>query len=165
MPDPNHPQRAFGVVPQAEAVALSGLDFLTRILEGAYPGPPVGETADFWPVSVELGRVVFEGQPSARFHNPMGMVHGGWITTLLDSAMACAVHSTLPAGQAYTTLELKTNFVRPVSERSGPVRCEGTVVHKGGRVATAEGKLFDAAGKLLAHGTETCLIMDVGPAR
>jgi uncharacterized protein (TIGR00369 family) len=91
----------------------------------------------------------------------MGAVHGGWISTVLDSAMGCAVHSMLKAGQSYTTVEMKVNFVRPISEQTGIVRCEGKIVHSGGRLATSEGRLTDASGKLLAHGSETCMIFPV----
>ena len=161
MNDQQNPYRNFGIVPRDDAVALSGLDFLHRLLDASYPAPPICEAADFWLSEVASGRAVFEGVPSARFYNPLGTVHGGWIATLLDSAMGCAVHTVLKAGQAYTTVEMKTVFVRPVFAGTGKLRCEGTLLHAGGRVASSEGKLFDGAGKLLAHGSETCLIMDV----
>jgi uncharacterized protein (TIGR00369 family) len=103
---------------------------------------------------------VFAAVPGPEHYNPIGSVHGGLAATLLDSAMGCAVHSTLPAGVGYTTLELKVNFTRPITSETGRILCEGTVVHRGGRVATAEGRVFaEADGKLLAHGTTTCLIL------
>ena len=110
-------------------------------------------------VHIEEGKAVFEGEPAEYLYNPIGVVHGGFAMTLLDSAMGCAVHSTLRPNERYTTLELKTNFVRPITVDTGRVRCEGVVIHRGGTIATAEGKLTAfATGKLLAHGTTTCLI-------
>ena len=163
MPNAKHktksnPYREFGVVDKNTLAGESGHDFLLKLLHSAHPAPPFSEISDAWLVEVAEGRIVFEAKPSARFYNPMGTVHGGWISTVLDSAMGCAVHSMLQAGQAYTTVELKVNFVRPVLEQTGIVRCEGKIVHVGGRLATAEGRLTDAAGKLLAHGSETCMI-------
>jgi uncharacterized protein (TIGR00369 family) len=152
----------YGVVSRDTLTSGSGLDFLSGIKEGRYPAPPFAQATDIDIAEVEPGRVVFEGVPSERFFNPLGTVHGGWTATILDSAMACAIHSTLKAGEAYTTLEMKLNFVRPVQPTSGRVRCEGKLVHRGLTTATSEGRLVDERGKLLAHGTETCLIF---PAR
>lgn len=160
MSQPRPPVR-YGVVPREQAAALSGVEFLRRILDGELPAPPASETMGIMPLSVEVGRLVFEGRPSAAFLNPMGVVHGGWIAALLDTAMGCAVHSALDAGQAYTTIEMKTTFVRAVQAGGGPLRCEAVVLHKGGRVASAEGKVYDAEGRLVAHGTESCLVMSV----
>ena len=109
--------------------------------------------------AIARGRVVVEGTPTDEYYNPMGRIHGGWIATLLDTAMACAIHSMLPAGATYTTLELKTNFVRPVFASPHVLRCEGVVLSLGGRIGCAEGKVFDQESNLVAHGTETCLIM------
>ncbi|MGE5512248.1 MAG: PaaI family thioesterase [Bacteroidota bacterium] len=149
----------YGVVPREIAAQVSGLEFLQGILGRRYPAPPITQVADFWLSEVESGRVVFEGVPSFRFYNPLGTVHGGWISTLLDSAMGCAAHTMLSAGQGYTTVDLTVSFVRPVLESSGKLRCEGKVIHAGGRIATAEGRLWDAKGTLVAHGSETCLIL------
>jgi uncharacterized protein (TIGR00369 family) len=157
----NNPFKRFGVVDTNAAASDSGLAFLMKLLDGTYPAPPFSEVCDIWPVEVSQGRALFEAQPSARFYNPMGTVHGGWITTMLDSAMGFAVHSMLKAGQTYTTIELKMNFVRPIFEQTGIVRCEGKIVHSGSRLATAEARLTDAAGKLLAHGSSTCMIIPV----
>jgi len=108
----------------------------------------------------EVGRALFYGEPGEFLYNPIGVIHGGWAMTLLDSAMGCAVHTTLKSGEAYTTLETKVNFVRPITLDTGRVLCEGVVVHKGGKIATAEGKVTsEATGKLLAHGTSTCLLI------
>jgi uncharacterized protein (TIGR00369 family) len=148
-----------GIVPRDVATSMSGLAFLAALRDGSLVRPPFSDTTDIRPVEIELGRIVFEGTPSERFYNPMGTVHGGWIATLLDTAMACAIQSMLPAGQSYTTLELKTNFIRPVFESTGVLRCEGVALSVGGRVGSSEGKVFDGNGNLVAHGLETCLIM------
>jgi uncharacterized protein (TIGR00369 family) len=134
------------------------LEFLRGLLDATHPSPPFAETADVWPVSIEVGQIVFEALPSRRFYNPMGIVHGGWLALLLDTVMGCAVHSALEAGQRYTTIDMKTTFVRPVREATGKLRAEGTLLHAGGQVASSEGKIFDAEGRLVAHGSETCLI-------
>jgi len=139
---------------------MNGLETLRALAAGDLPGAPIGELLGFAPVEVEEGRVVFAAEPGPEHYNPIGSVHGGLAATLLDSAMGCAVHSTLPAGVGYTTLELKVNFTRPITSETGRILCEGTIVHRGGRVATAEGRLYaEADGKLLAHGTTTCLIL------
>ena len=109
---------------------------------------------------VDEGRVVFTGETDYSFLNPMGTVHGGWIATILDSAMGCAVHSTLRPGQIYTTTAMTINYVRPLLEDSGLVRCEATAVYSGARMATSEGKLVDSKGRLIAHGSESCMILD-----
>jgi uncharacterized protein (TIGR00369 family) len=142
------------------APGRTGLELLKDIFEGKLPPPPIMQTMGFTGVSVEEGKAVFEGEPGEHLYNPIGVVHGGFAMTLLDSAMGCAVHSTLGVGERYTTLEVKTNFVRAITSDTGLVRCEGAVVHRGGTVATAEGKVFSVSdGKLLAHGTTTCLII------
>ena len=151
-------KRAVGVVSREELVAGDGLSFLRGIIAGTNPAPPFADAMDFELVEADEGRVVFVGTPSPRFFNPLGTIHGGWTATILDSAMACAAHATLKPGEGYTTLEMKLNYVRPVMPASGPVRCEGRLIHRGGSVATSEGKLVDVQGKLLAHGTETCMI-------
>jgi uncharacterized protein (TIGR00369 family) len=103
---------------------------------------------------------VFQGRPQRRHYNPLGTVHGGWFATLLDSAVGCAIHATLPAGKGYTTLELKVNMVRPLNDGVPLVRAEGKVIHAGRQVATAEGRIVGPDGKLYAHATTTCLIFD-----
>ena len=139
---------------------MTGLEVLRAIAAGEAPGAPIAELLGFEPVEAEKGRVVFAAEPGPQHYNPLGAVHGGLAATLLDSAMGCAVHSTLPAGKGYTTLELKVNFTRPITSETGRIVCEGTVVHRGGRVATADGRVVaERTGKLLAHGTTTCLIL------
>lgn len=155
--------RIFGVVPREVLVAGDGLSFLRGIIEGVHPAPPFAQTMDFDLAEADEGRVVFIGRPSPRFFNPLGTIHGGWTATILDSAMACAAHSTLKPGEGYTTLEMKLNYVRPVMPDSGTVRCEGKLIHRGGTVITTEGSLRDERGKLLAHGTETCVVFPAKP--
>jgi uncharacterized protein (TIGR00369 family) len=154
----------FGLVPLDVASRQSGIDFLRAMMSGTYPSPPAAGTAGIWITEVEFGRVVFEARPSERFYNPLGTVHGGWISTLLDSAMGCAVHSTLEAAQLYTTVDMTISFVRAVSANTGKLRCEGKIVHSGSRIGTAEGRVWDQMGKLLAHGTETCIILPATPS-
>jgi uncharacterized protein (TIGR00369 family) len=139
---------------------MSGLEFIEAVFEGRLPPPPIAATMDFSGAEADKGRAVFVGEPGEYLYNPIGVVHAGFAMTILDSAMGCAVHTTLAVGERYTTLETKVNFVRPITSETGPVRCEGLVVHRGGRVATAEGKLFaESTGKLLAHGSTTCLVI------
>lgn len=156
--------RTFGVVSREVLTAGDGLSFLRGIIDGSQPAPPFAQTMDFDLVEADEGRVVFVGRPSPRFFNPLGTIHGGWTATILDSAMACAAHATLKPGEGYTTLEMKLNYVRPVMPESGTVRCEGKLIHRGGTVITTEGKLVDARGKLLAHGTETCIVFPAKPS-
>jgi len=137
---------------------MDGLDFLRAMRDGHAPRAPIGTLLDFHLVEIEPGRVVFAATPDSRVYNPLGTVHGGYVCTLLDSCMGCAVHSMLKAGQGYTSVELKVNFVRPLSEATGEVRAEGRVLSAGKQIATAEGRLLDAKGRLLAHGTTTCLV-------
>lgn len=137
---------------------LAGLPFLEAIRDGRLPAPPVSRLLGFALTEVEAGRAVFECEPSESHYNPIGSVHGGVISTLLDSALSCAVHTTLPAGSGYTTAELKVNFVRPVVTGTGRLRSEGRVIHVGSRLATAEARLTDASGKLYAHAVGTCLV-------
>ena len=138
--------------------ALPGIAVFEAMMEGRIPAAPIADTLDFLLIHVEPGLAIFQGQPLQRHYNPLGSVHGGWYATLLDSALGCAVHSTLPAGKAYTTLELKLNLVRALTEHVPRVRAEGRVLHAGGQVATAEAKLVGPDGRLYAHGTTTCLV-------
>ena len=139
---------------------LSGTDHLRAIRDGDIPPAPIAVLLGMTIVEIEEGRAVFAADPDEYHYNPIGVVHGGLAATLLDSAMGCAVQSTLPAGTGYTTLELKTNFVRPMTRETGRIVCEAKVVHSGSRVATAEGRIFVAdSGKLVAHGTATCMVM------
>ena len=152
--------RASGVARPEQVAGLTGLQVFEAMLAGSLPYPPINDSADFTMVEFGPGRAVFQGRPSLRHYNPLGSVHGGWIATLLDSCVGCAVHTTLPAGKAYTTAELKVNFVRPVTSRVTLVRAVGNVIHGGNRMATAEGRLVGPDGKLYAHATTTCFIFD-----
>jgi uncharacterized protein (TIGR00369 family) len=153
-----------GVASLADVRARSGAEFFHAIGNGELPMPHIGETLEFWPVEWEVGRMVFQGTPHLGHYNPIGSVHGGWIAAILDSAVGCAVHSTLPKGTGYTTVELKLNYVRAVTTQTGPLRAEGKVIHVGKQVATAEGRLQDARGKLYAHATTTCLVFPLPAA-
>lgn len=141
------------------ASELSGLEIVQRMLAGEVPGAPIAEALDYRLVEAAHGMAAFEGQASARFFNPHGTVHGGWMATLLDSALGCAVRTTLQPGQQYTTLDLKVTFLRAITQRTGPVRATGNVLHSGGRMASAEGRLAGADGTLYAHATATCLVL------
>jgi uncharacterized protein (TIGR00369 family) len=151
---------AVGYARPEEVARLSGIETLRAILEGKLPRPPIGDTLDFVPIRIEPGLAVFQGRPLLKHYNPLGSVHGGWFATLLDSALGCAVHSTLPAGKGYTTLELKLNIVRALTEAVPLVRAEGKVIHIGRQVATAEARLVGPDAKLYAHASTTCLIFD-----
>lgn len=147
-------------IPRHKLVSLSGMQLFEAMLAGELPAPPIGETLDFIPVHMSLGEAVYQGKPLLHHYNPLGTVHGGWFCTLLDSALGCAVHTTLPAGKGYTTLELKVNMLRPLTDAVPLVRAEGKVIHAGRQVATADGRIVGPDGKIYAHATTTCLIFD-----
>lgn len=149
---------AYGVVPAQTLLQYDGLTFLRGLADGKFPAPPITQTLGFTLSEVEHGRAVFVGDPQARHYNPIGTVHGGFAMTLLDSALACAIHSTLAKGEIYTTLEIKVNLVRPLTQETGLVRAEGRILHRGRTLATSEGDIRDAGGKLYAHATTTCMI-------
>jgi uncharacterized protein (TIGR00369 family) len=149
----------------AAAAGLSGKEYLEAIRDGDLPRPPIAELMGFEGLEGDDGRAVFSVTPAEYHYNPIGVVHGGLAATLLDSAMGCAVHSTLPAGMGYTTLEVKVNFARPMTRETGRVICEAEVVHRGRTVATAEGRITaEETGKLIAHGTTTCLLFSANGA-
>ena len=149
-----------GTARKEQIVGRTAMQLFQGIFAGELPPAPIGDTLDFLAVHIEPGVAVFQGRPHRRHYNPLGVVHGGWFATLLDSAVGCAVHSTLPAGKGFTTLELKVNMVRALTEGVPLVRAEGKVIHAGRQVATAEGRLVGPDGKLYAHATTTCLIFD-----
>jgi uncharacterized protein (TIGR00369 family) len=141
---------------------MSGLEFLHAISAGDLPKPPITHLMGMGRITVQAeGRVIAELEPEEFHYNPLGTMHGGVMATLLDTATGCAVHSTLPAGFGYTSIDLTTKFLRPVTVASGTLRCEGTVLSRGRRTALAEAKLTDAAGRLIAHATSSCLIFEV----
>ena len=151
----------YGVTPIADMAAMAGLDFVRAIFEGRLPSPPIMQTIEPFDSSAEPGVIVMHAIPGLRHYNPIGSVHGGYAATLLDSAMGLAVHSMLPAGSGYTTLEFKVSFIKGMTEDTGPVRTEGRTLSVGRRAATAEARITDAKGRLLAHATTTCLIFEI----
>jgi uncharacterized protein (TIGR00369 family) len=150
-----------GVAPLETLKSISGLEFLRRIADGRLPTPPIAALLGFHLAEVSEGYARFEMTPEFRHYNPIGVVHGGLAATLLDSCMGCAVQTHLPAGTGYTTLEIKVNFVRAVTDQTGPIRAEARTLHIGRRAGTAEGKLIDGNGTLYAHGTTTCMIFQI----
>jgi uncharacterized protein (TIGR00369 family) len=155
-----HRLRHYGIATREQVAGLSGMEVFERMLSGELPAAPIAETLGFILVEVGPGRAVFQGRPGRAHYNPLGIVHGGWFATLLDSAVGCAVHTTLAAGKAYTTAELKVNIVRPLTDKMPLVEAEGKVIHLGGRMATADGRLTGVDGKLYAHASTTCFIFD-----
>jgi uncharacterized protein (TIGR00369 family) len=139
--------------------SMPGLEMLLAIERGTLPKPPIMDTMGMDFVLAEQGRVVFALTPAPWHYNPLGTVHGGVLATLLDTATGCAVHSTLPAGVGYTSMDLATRFLRPVTLASGPLRCEGTVISSGRRAAVAEARVEDERGRLVAHATSTCMLL------
>jgi uncharacterized protein (TIGR00369 family) len=141
-----------------------GIELLTSMTAGELPPPPIMSTLDVTSFGAELGTATFTLSPQEFHLNPLGTVHGGVIATLLDSAAGCAVHSVLPAGEGYTSVDLSTKYLRPVTLATGEITATGTVVSRGSRTALAEARLTDARGRLLAHATSTCLIFPLPPA-
>jgi uncharacterized protein (TIGR00369 family) len=145
-------------------VQLSGLELLQRAIAGEYPSPPIAKLMDIRLTQIEKGKAIFTGTPQEFHYNPLGSVHGGYGATLLDSAMGCAVHSTLDPGDIYTTLEFKINFMRALTHETGEVRGIGTVINATRTTAVAEGRIEDASGKIYAFATTTCVIRRAGTA-
>ena len=150
-----------GVASPTMLAGKTGLQQMQALLDGLAPRPPISETMDFLLVSIEDGYAVFQGRPQFKHYNPLGGVHGGWFATLLDSALGCAVHTTLPVGRGYTTLEFKVNLVRGLTDKVPLVRAIGRVVHRGRQVMTSEADLVGHDGRLYAHATTTCLLFDL----
>lgn len=144
-----------------KGMSLAGIDYIQMLLNGNMPAIPIAETLAYTLEEAEVGRAIFSCEPKEFHLNPLGIVHGGLASTLLDSAMACAVHTTLPQGVGYTTLQLNINLTRAIRTDSGKLYCEGKVIHAGKQMATAEGTLRDANGKIYAHGTTTCLVFSL----
>lgn len=139
---------------------ISGLEFFQQMMAGVLKPPAMVSLLGLRLVEVAEGRVVFVGTAREEFYNGMGVAHGGWAATLLDSALGCAINSMQPAGRSFTTLELKINYTRPLRREVGEVRCEAVVIHAGSRTAIAEARVVDAAGKIYAHGTTTCILVE-----
>jgi uncharacterized protein (TIGR00369 family) len=151
----------FGIPDPMALARLAGIDVLQSALQGRIPGAPMEETLNFRFISAEPGRVLFQGRPQRRHRNPAGTIHGGWFASILDSCMTAAVYSMLPAGRAYTTLELHLSFVKALAAESNCVRAEGRVLHFGRQVASAEGRLVGPGDALYAHAKTTCLLFDI----
>ena len=151
----------YGVTPTHVMASMSGLDFVRAIFEGRLLAPPIMQTVEPFDSTAEPGHVVFHSVPGFRHYNPIGLVHGGYAAILLDSAMGLAVHTALPAGSGYTTLEFKISFIKGMTEHTGPVRTEGHTLSVGRRAATAEARITDSKGRVLAHATTTCLVFEI----
>jgi len=139
---------------------VSGLEYFRMMIAGRIPQPPMVSLLGLRLVEAEEGRVTFAGAATEAVYNGMGVAHGGFLATLLDSALGCAINTLMPAGRSFTTLELKINYTRPLRVENGEVRCEARVIHAGSRVATAEARVVDAEGKIYAHGTTTCIVVE-----
>jgi uncharacterized protein (TIGR00369 family) len=154
-------QPGTGLASREMLAGRNGLQQMQAMLDGLAPPPPISETLDFVLISVADGEAVFQGRPQFKHYNPLGSVHGGWFATLLDSALGCSVHTTLPVGRAYTTLEFKVNLVRALTDQVPLVRAIGRVVHRGRQVTTSEAELVGHDGRLYAHASTTCLLFDL----
>ena len=154
------PNRTYGTVSADEQKEMTGLEFVQGLADGTLPLNTIARTLGYEVVEAESGRVVVTAQPSADHLNPAGTVHGGLAATMLDSCMGLAIQSTLDKGAGSTTLEFKISFVRPITPETGLIRAEGTVLSRGRRVGVADGRVTDSKGRLLVHGTTTCLIFD-----
>ncbi|MEO6016852.1 MAG: PaaI family thioesterase [Polaromonas sp.] len=150
-----------GLAQPADVAGKTGLEVMQAMLMGTLPYAHIADTMDFSLVAVAPGSATFQGTPQLKHYNPLGSVHGGWYATLLDSAVGCAIHTLMPVGRGYTTAELSVNIVRAASHKSGPLRAIGTVIHCGRQMATAEGRIVGADGKLYAHATTTCLVFEM----
>jgi uncharacterized protein (TIGR00369 family) len=155
------PAPVYDVVPTAQMASMPGLDFVRKMFAGELPSPPIMENVAPFDCTADAGSVVLHSVPGFRHYNPIGSVHGGYAAILLDSAMGLCVHTMLPPGSGYTTLEFKISFIRGMSQDSGTVRTEGKVLNVGRRAATAEARITDGKGRLLAHATTTCLIFEI----
>ena len=150
-----------GVATREQVAGRTGLEMMQAMLAGELPYAAIAKTLDFMLIDVGPGRAVFQGTPGPQLLNPMGSVHGGWFATLLDSALGCAVHTTMPPGRGYTTAELGVNMVRAISTKVPRVRAIGQVIHSGRQLATAEARLIGPDGTLYAHATTTCLVFEL----
>ena len=164
MDDATAPKIEYGVTPTEVMAAMAGIDFVRAVFDGKLPAPPIMQSIEPFDSTAEPGVVVMHSTPGFRHYNPIGSVHGGYAATLLDSAMGLAIHSMLPVGTGYTTLEFKVSFIRGMTENTGPVRTEGRILNVGRRAATAEARITDAKGRLLAHATTTCLVFEIPKA-
>jgi uncharacterized protein (TIGR00369 family) len=161
MDDRTAPTTEYGLTPTQVMASMPGIDFVRAIFAGKLPSPPILQTIEPFDCTAEPGVVVLHSIPAFRHYNPIGSVHGGYAATLLDSAMGLAVQSLLPPGTGFTTLEFKVSFIKGMTKDTGPVRTEGRTLNVGRRAATAEARITDAKGRLLAHATTTCLVFEI----
>lgn len=161
MDAPSPPKLEYGVTPTDVMASMAGIEFVRAMFAGRLPTPPIMQTIEPFDCTVEPGVVVLHSVPGLRHYNPIGSVHGGYAATLLDSAMGLAVHSRCPPGTGYTTLEFKVSFIKGMDKDTGAVRTEGRTLSFGRRAATAEARITDAKGRLLAHATTTCLVFEI----
>ena len=153
------PPRVFAPLPPHAFESMDGLEALQAMIRGELPGAPIAKGMNFWLSEASEGCAVFVGEALADHLNPAGTVHGGWAATVMDSALGCAVHTTIKAGDRYTTVEMKVNYLRPIFPgKTGLLTCEGRVINRGRTLALSEARLVDASGKVYAHATETCMI-------
>jgi uncharacterized protein (TIGR00369 family) len=155
MPDTTSPSGLYEIRRQ-----LPGLDFFKKMAAGELPPPPLVALLGMKLVEAEAGRVTFTALAREEFYNGMGVAHGGFAATLLDSALGCAINTMMPAGRVFTTIDLQIHYTRPLRREAGELRCTATVVHVGSRTATSEGRIVDANGKVYAHGTTTCMLVE-----
>ena len=156
------PSFKYGVAKPAEIAGMTGRETMQALIDGKLPAPPIAQTLTFWLVEVGDGYAVFEGDTGPHLLNPLGGVHGGWALTLIDSAAGCAGHTLLPPGVGYASLETKANFTRPIKHDTGRVRAEGRVISRGRQIMTAEARILDSDGRVLAHGTSTMMVLGNG---
>ena len=156
---PEHRPVRYGLARPEDVEGLNGMQFLAAMIEGRIPAPPMAERLGFLLTEARPGFALFEGSPGEEHLNPLGGIHGGWALTLIDSAAGCALHTMLPAGTGYTTVETKVNFTRALRPGAGTLRCEGKLLTQGRQIATSEAKLLDAEGRIAAHGTSTLMIL------
>jgi uncharacterized protein (TIGR00369 family) len=161
MDDQAAPTIEYGVTPTEVMASMTGLDFVRAVFEDKLPAPPIMQTIEPFDCTAEPGVVVMYSTPGFRHYNPIGSVHGGYAATLLDSVMGLAIHTMLPPGTGFTTLEFKVSFIKGMTEDTGPVRSEGRMLNVGRRAATAEARITDSKGRLLAHATTTCLVFEI----
>jgi len=159
------PSFVYGLPNPTEVADMTGRELLQAMIDGKIPAPPIAQTLNFWIVEVGDGYALFEGETKTDFLNPLGTVHGGWAMTLIDTVTGVAGHTLLPAGVGYTTLETKANFTRAIKADTGRVRAEGRAVSRGRQIITAEGRILDSFGRVLAHGTSTLMVFGNGRAQ
>ncbi len=152
--------RNYGVAKPEDIAGMSGKEMLQAVIDGQLPAPPIARTLSFWLAEVGDGFAVFEGEPNENIYNPLGTIHGGWALTLIDSVTGCAAHTLLPPGVSYTTIETKGNFSRPIFPRTGLVRAEGRVISQGRQIITADARITDKEGRVLAHGVSTLMVLN-----